>query len=141
MNTPPDDSLQRGKNSTIATMLGVALVSGVVNVAMNPDFGQQAALTGTQLAANIVLMLLGFRWLHLDSTQLDIRRPLWLNIGIVLLAIFFVPYYLYKTRRPGLRLVPIALFFAFVVAQTIASSIGSGLMLGFRAEPLPAPGI
>lgn len=140
--TPTSGPAQQRKASTIAAMFGVALVLGVLNVALNPDVMQNARLTGTQVIGNLVLLFLGFRWLAIDSAQLDIRRPLWLNIGIILLAIVFVPYYFYKTRQPGQRALPILLFLALVVGVGIVSAIGSTLMLAMQSGATPgAPGI
>ncbi|HNR91282.1 MAG TPA: hypothetical protein PKO41_02545 [Dokdonella sp.] len=140
--TPAPNQAQQRKASTIAAMFGVALVLGVLNVALNPDVVQNARVTGTQIAGNLVLLYLGFRWLAIDSAQLDIRRPLWLNVCIILLAIVFVPYYFYKTRRPGQRAQPILLFLALVVGIGIVSAIGSTLMLTLQSGAAPGtPGI
>ena len=122
-------------------MFGVALVFGVLNVALNPQLAQANTITLTQVVANIVLLLLGFRWLHIDSAQLDIRRPLWLNFGIVLLAIVFVPYYFYKTRPAGARLQPIILFVGLVLAIGVVSAIGSALMVSMQSTTTSAPGL
>ena len=125
---PAAGPAQQRKASTIAAMFGVALVLGVLNVALNPDVMQDARLTGTQIVGNLVLLFLGFRWLAIDSAQLDIRRPLWLNVCIILLAIVFVPYYFYKTRPAGRRGLAIAGFFAMVVAVSLAMSFGAALL-------------
>ncbi|WP_440225611.1 hypothetical protein ACQQ2N_10215 [Dokdonella sp. MW10] len=139
---PAVEAIERQKASTIAAMLGASLVFSILNVALNPDLAQQPSITVTQLIANVTLMLLGFRWLHLDSAQLEIRRPIWLNVGIILLAIVFVPYYLYKTRQPGARQAPILGFLGLVVAIGVASAVGGGLMMAFSGTPAPTgPGI
>jgi hypothetical protein len=77
------------------------------------------------------MLLIGFRWLHLDAAELDIRRPMWLNVGIVMAAAIFVPYYLYKTRPAGRRLPAIAGFFALVMACAMASALGAAAMAFF----------
>ena len=141
MNAPPPDPAAQRKAATLVTMLGVALVFGVLNVALHPDAMQANAITGTQVVANVVLLLLGFRWLQIDSAQLDIRRPWWLNVGVVLLAIVFVPYYFYKTRPEGRRLRPILGFFGVVLAVGVVSAIGSMLMMAMRSPALATPGL
>ena len=55
-----------------------------------------------------------FAWLHYDEMQYAYRRSPLLNIGIVLLALIFVPVYLARSRPKGRRLVAVLLFFAVV---------------------------
>jgi hypothetical protein len=64
---------------------------------------------------------------------------MWLNIGIVMAAIVFVPYYLYKTRPAGHRLPAIASFFAIVLACAMTSAIGAAAMM-YLSGTMPPPG-
>lgn len=140
MNEPVNeraDLARRQKQAALAAMLGVSLVTGIVVAAFAPDSGAAGVPMSIQLLANLALLLLGFRWLHIDSAQLDIRRPLWLNIGIVLLAAVFVPYYFYKTRPAGARVVPILSFFGLVMACAMASAIGTLLMSSLQPGNAP----
>ncbi|HET9031935.1 MAG TPA: hypothetical protein VFN25_03415 [Dokdonella sp.] len=123
-----DDRWQRQKATAIAGMFGVSLVTGIVVTALAPNAAETGMPLGIQLVANIVLFVLGFRWLHADSAALDIRRPTWLNIGIILMAAVFVPYYFFKTRPEGARLAPILRFFGLIFACAFTSVIGSTLM-------------
>lgn len=123
-----DDRWQRQKTTAIAGMFGVSLATGIVVTALAPTAAETGMPLGIQLVANVALFVLGFRWLHADSAALDIRRPVWLNIGIVLLAAVFVPYYFYKTRPQGARRVPILRFFGLIFACAFTSVIGSTLM-------------
>lgn len=136
------EQARKQKSAAIAAMLGVSLVTGIIIAALAPapvtsDTGM--TLSAPQIIANVVLILLGFRWLQVDSAQLDIRRPLWLNIGIVLLAAVFIPYYFYKTRPAGARLTPILGFFGLVIACAVASAIGTTLMILMQSGGTPAP--
>lgn len=134
------EQARRQKNAAITAMLGVSLVTGIVAVALAPpESGSGMTLSIPQIIANVVLFVLGFRWLHVDSAQLDIRRPIWLNVGIILLAAFFVPYYFYKTRPSGARLAPILWFFGLVIACAMASAIGTSLMSMLQPGSAPAP--
>lgn len=128
---------QRQKTAAITAMLGVSLVTGIVVSALAPDAAETGMPLGIQVTANIVLLVLGFRWLYADSAQLDIRRPAWLNVGIVLLAAVFVPYYFYKTRPEGRRLSPILGFFGLVFGCAIASTIGILLMGSIQPASMP----
>lgn len=131
------DPWQRQKATAIAAMLGVSLATGIVVAAVAPNAAETGMPLGIQVTANIVLLVLGFRWLHADSSQLDIRRPAWLNVGIVLLAAVFVPYYFYKTRPEGRRLSPILGFFGLVFGCAIASTIGILLMGSIQPTSMP----
>ncbi|HJT97227.1 MAG TPA: hypothetical protein VJ696_02845, partial [Rhodanobacteraceae bacterium] len=87
--------------------------------------------SGLTLIGSLAMLVIGFRWLTLDSAELDIRRPMWLNVGIVMAAAIFVPYYLYKTRPAGRRLPAIASFFALVLGCAFVSAIGAAVMAYF----------
>ncbi|MGH8173377.1 MAG: hypothetical protein ACREPX_09525, partial [Rhodanobacteraceae bacterium] len=91
MNSPAPD-YQRQKQIALTTLIGASLVFGVLDAALG--LHNSSALT---LFGSLAMIVIGFRWLQLDAAELDIRRPVWLNVGIVLAAAIFVPYYLYKT--------------------------------------------
>ena len=134
------EQAHRQKNAAITAMLGVSLVAGIVVVALAPDTSEPGiSLSVPQIVANVVLFVLGFRWLQVDSAQLDIQRPTWLNVGIILLAAIFVPYYFYKTRPAGARMMPILAFFGLVIACAMASAIGTTLMTILQPGSAPAP--
>ena len=125
----------RQKQATLVALLGASVVLGIVEVALGlPMQNSQERLLFT-FVGNLALLVLGFRWLKLDARELDIRRPMWLNVGIVLLAAVFVPYYLFKTRPPERRLVAIASFFGLVIACMLASAFGAVLMAALSGPP------
>lgn len=134
----PDEIIQRRKTQAIAAVLGINLVFGVALVLLYPDLGNPATAqavigtlrgSGINIAYEIALLVACFIWLGLDSHQLQIRRPWWLNVGIVLLTLVFVTYYLYKTRPPGHRGHAILSFFGIVFGSLIAMMIGMFLAL------------
>ncbi|MEO6075940.1 MAG: hypothetical protein ABIP56_03965 [Dokdonella sp.] len=134
---PPERGNQNErKRFALIAMVGVAFVLGVVDTWL---FGPPGPLQGGRLLAalvgNAALLLIGFHWLHLDAEQLVIRRPAWLNIGIILVAVAFVPYYLFKTRPEGKRGIAIAGFFGVVVAVSLAMSFGSALVSIVSGDP------
>lgn len=131
------DPWRRQKATAIAAMLGVSLATGIVVAAVAPNAAETGMPLGIQLGANVLLFVLGFRWLQADSAQLDIRRPTWLNVGIILFAAVFVPYYFYKTRPEGRRLSPIMRFVALIFACAIASVLGTTVMA--MLQPGSAP--
>jgi hypothetical protein len=125
---------RRQKQIALTTLIGASLVLGIVDAAL-----QLQTSSGLTFVGSIAMLIIGFRWLTLDSAELDIRRPMWLNIGIVMAAIIFVPYYLYKTRPAGRRLPAIASFFAIVLACAMTSAIGAAAMMYFSGT-MPQPG-
>ena len=125
---------RRQKQIALTTLIGASLVLGIVDAAL-----QLQSSSGLTFVGSLAMLIIGFRWLTLDSAELDIRRPMWLNIGIVMAAIIFVPYYLYKTRPAGRRLPAIASFFAIVLACAMTSAIGAAAMMYFSGT-MPPPG-
>jgi len=134
VNSPAPD-YRRQKQIALTTLAGASLVLGIMDAAL-----QLQSSNGLTLVFSLAILVIGFRWLQLDSAQLDIRRPMWLNIGIVMAAAIFVPYYLYKTRPAGRRLPAIVAFFGLVLGCAVTSSLGAALMTYFSGQPLPAPG-
>jgi hypothetical protein len=131
--TPQAPDYRTRKQIALVTLIGASLVLGIVSAALHLDRSN-----GLTLIGSLVLLVIGFRWLQLDAAELDIRRPMWLNVGIVMAAAIFVPYYLYKTRPAGRRVPAIAGFFGLVLACAFASGIGASLMMYFSGEPAPA---
>lgn len=140
-----DDPLQRRKTQAIAAVFGINLVFGMLLVALypdlaiNPENAQQALASlrgsGINLVYEVAILAACFGWLHFDSRQLDIRRPWWLNVGIILLTSVFVPYYLYKTRPSGRRGPAILAFFGIAFGALIAMTIGMFVALAMHGGP------
>ena len=120
---------RKQKQIALSTLIGASLALGVVDAAM-----QLQSSSGLTLIGSLAMLVIGFRWLTLDSAELDIRRPMWLNVAIVMAAAIFVPYYLYKTRPAGKRLPAIAGFFALVFACAFVSAVGASAMAWFAGN-------
>ena len=150
--TGASDPLQRRKQQAIISAYGISLVCGAW-IAMlfpgltNPDTLQASmeSLRGhwVNWIYQLGALFACFVWLNADSRQLDIRRPWWLNIGIILVTSVFVPYYLYKTRPVGQRLQPILVFFGILFSSAFVMVIGLmiGLMLSTPAATTPGTAI
>jgi hypothetical protein len=126
---------RRQKQATLIALIGVSLVLGIVDVALGFPLTESPGRLAFTLGGNLALLLIGFRWLQIDAVELDIRRPNWLNVGIILLAAVFVPYYLYKTRPANRRLPAIAGFFGLVFACMFGTAIGAMLMQAVTGVP------
>jgi hypothetical protein len=136
---PARPDLTQRKQNTLWTLIGVSLVFGVVDVGLGTGLSESARF-GIALLGNLALLVIAFHWLNLDSHELDIRRPTWLNLGIILLLIVFVPYYLYKTRPEGKRTPVLLGFLAVLVACVFASAIGSTLAAAVTGAPIGVAG-
>ncbi len=135
MNSPLPDA-HRQKQATLVALIGVSLLLGIVDVALGFPPTESPGRLAFTLGGNLVLLLIGFLWLQLDARELDIRRPNWLNVGIILLAAVFVPYYLYKTRPGPRRLPAIAGFFGLVFACMIGTAFGAMVMQAIIGTPV-----
>ena len=128
---------RRQKQIALTTLIGASLVLGIVDAALQLQTAR-AALTLHRQPRDAASS--AFAGCSSIRAELDIRRPLWLNVGIVMAAAIFVPYYLYKTRPAGKRVPAIAGFFGLVLACAFASAIGAiadGVFLR-HAPPQPA---
>jgi hypothetical protein len=131
--TSPAPDYRRQKQVALITLVGASLVLGILTAALHLE-----RTSGFTLLGSLAILVIGFRWLQIDAAQLDIRRPMWLNVGIVLAAAIFVPYYLYKTRPQGRRGPAIVFFFALVLGCAFASELGESLMAYFSGDITPA---
>jgi hypothetical protein len=138
VNSPAADT-RRQKQTTLISLIGVSLVLGIVDVALALPLDDSPGRLAFTLGGNLALLLIGFRWLQIDARELDIRRPNWLNVGIILLAAVFVPYYLYKTRPANHRLPAIAGFFGLVFTCMLGTAIGAMLMQAMTGAAPAAP--
>ena len=145
--TTPGDILQRRKTQAIAATFGLNLAFGILvahslagatDVASMEASMAQVRGSGLNLLYQAMTLAVCFTWLHFDSRQLDIRRPWWLNVGIVLLLVVFVPYYLYKTRAAGHRGGAILGFFGLVFGCLVAMMVGMSLALMIGGAPTAA---
>jgi len=138
VNTPAIDFRKR-KHAALTALVGASFVLGVVDASFGLPSTQDGLRLLVTLLGNVALLVLGFRWLSLDSRELDIRRPTWLDVCIVLFAAVFVPYYLYKTRPQERRVPAIAAFFALVVGCMLVTGIGASLALQLGGAPATTP--
>jgi hypothetical protein len=139
----PVDPIQRRKSQVIAAVFGINLAFGLFAVMM---YAPQATVDAVQplivdprgtplgIGYQIVMLVLCFVWVGLDSQQLEIRRPWWLNVGILLAALIFIPYYLYKTRIAGRRAQAIGMFFGVMLGGIFSMSVGMSLAIALSAH-------
>ncbi len=145
---PADETTRRRKSQAIAAIFGINLVFGMLLVTLYPDLadpgGAQRALEALRgswfnLCYEVAILVACFLWLGLDSRELGIRRPWWLNLGVVLLTSIFVAYYLYKTRRPGQRGAALFALLGVLFASLLAMLAGMFFALAFQGGGTPPP--
>jgi len=144
------DPRQARKNQVLAAVFGVSFVIGALLAVLHPElFANPSAMpaametirgSGLNIAYQFAVLLLCFGWLELDSRQLGIRRPWWLNLGVVFLTSLFVPYYLYKTRPAGQRGAAVLAYFGVLLGSVVAMMAGMFLAASLGGQPAPAPG-
>ena len=87
---------------------------------------------GQRLLLILVPTVLGlavlFWWLHEDSPRHNFRRSPLLNIGIVAIAIVFVPIYFVRSRQPGARLRAVAGFMGVLGLYFLAALATTALI-------------
>ena len=76
-------------------------------------------------APTIISVGVIFSWVHTDSIEQEYVRSALLNIGIVALAIIFVPVYLFKSRPTGAKAKAIGSFSVILVGNIAASFMGA----------------
>lgn len=112
-------------------------------IALTAAIGISSAIADTRqadepplwtLAYNLGFGALTFAWVHFDSLRRGYRPPLLLKIGVVLLAIVALPWYLIVSRRRGERVVALArlagFFLLLVLTATLAGLLAAFVLVG-----------
>jgi hypothetical protein len=110
-------------------LVAVTLVAGVVD-ARNMTLHVQS--NGWTVLSSLLFSFLSFYWYRLDSEVRQYRRSRWLNVGIVMLGIVAVPYYLVRSRPAGQKgraLLRLAGFGVVLVTAAVAGGV-TYLLLG-----------
>lgn len=140
MNSPVDSKYRQPKRNAIIAMIGASLALGIADASFGPGNPYEGVRLGFTLLGNVILLVIGFRWLALDALELDIRRPTWLSVGIILVALVFVPYYLFKTRPQNRRMPAIFGFIGLIVGCALGSALGAALLLILNGDSAALPG-
>ena len=72
----------------------LAFAQGATSQFLSPG----VAFPRSDLAFLLPEAILVFAWYRLDSTERAYPRSVWLNIGVVALALLALPYYFFRTR-------------------------------------------
>ncbi|QRP63226.1 hypothetical protein I6J77_14050 [Rhodanobacter sp. FDAARGOS 1247] len=106
----------------------VVLMLFAVSSFLSGALGQYFAPSGAQSPSDIPCMLAGvfliFVWYRIDSEQRSYRRSVWLNISVVALAIFAMPYYFFRSRGIKGGFVASGVFLLACVASVFLTGAG-----------------
>ncbi len=121
-------SAARGKQVIIAVIMAMTFIFGGIDVLLEDAPRQwNEVFLWTSI---VVVSALIFAWVHIDARQRQYRKAKWLNVGVLALAIVFVPVYLTLTRRAAAKWRALA---AFVLALVAYFGVGyAGSLLAFE---------
>lgn len=109
-----------------------ALLQGAAAVAFeNPQGVTKDILFWVPLVANAFLF---FTWAQLDAAERNYRLSSTLKVGIVGLAVIFIPVYLVKSRSQGERLKAIGKFLLAAAVFFICATLGGALAIPFGSN-------
>jgi hypothetical protein len=108
------------KNWMLLAIPFVALLNGIVSQYLNP--GAEYALS------DIPFIFLGvtisFMWYYYDSEEIQYRRGVFLNIGIIAIGIIAFPYYFFRSRGLKKGVFYTAAFFAIAASWSLLQFAG-----------------
>ena len=96
----------------------LALIFGM-EISFYPDEPSPYDLAGTLIAMGLI-----FGWYYYDAKRLAFRRPQWLNVLVVVIALVGIPVYLIKSRPRGKRLRAVGLSALTLVCYTLLVFVG-----------------
>jgi hypothetical protein len=105
----------------LALLVAVTLVAGVVDAR---DMALHIQSNGWAVLSTLLFSFLCFCWYRIDSEAHLYRRSRWLNVGIVMLAIVAVPYYIARSRPAGQKGRALLRLAGFCVLLAAAGALG-----------------
>ena len=109
------------KKHVLTLLVALTLVFGVVD-AREMALGVQS--NGWAVLSTVLFSFLSFCWYRLDSDAHQYRRTALLNVGVVMLAIVAVPYYLVRSRPAGQKGRALLRLAGFCVLLGAAGALG-----------------
>jgi hypothetical protein len=111
------------KSIIIAASSLVSFLSGASEVWFT---GAHSPVPEFALFLPIIISLgLILTWVHIDSKEHNYVRPAIINMGIVALALVFIPIYLFKSRPTGARAKALGGFVIILIGYFAVATIGA----------------
>lgn len=104
----------------LALLVLASLVAGVVGQYFWPNEPLSAADYGFAVIGAFLI----FAWYHADAKQRGYRRSMWLNIGVILLALVAMPYYFFRTRGFSRGLLATVLGLLLMIGTSVVTGLG-----------------
>jgi hypothetical protein len=110
------------KKRILIALLLLMVLNGALDATYggDPDAGPGA----WGLLLGLCISFLTFAWYRYDSDERQYARSRWLNIGILVLTMFALPYYLVRSRPRGQKLRALARCAGFALLLVLATAIG-----------------
>jgi hypothetical protein len=105
----------------LVLLVAVTAVAGVVDAR---DMALHIQSGGWAVLSTLMFSYLSFYWYRLDREAYLYRGSRWLSIGIVMLAIVAVPYYLVRSRPAGQKGRALLRLAGFCVVLGAAGALG-----------------
>lgn len=98
------------------------LVGGIHTMSPYAGHGEQTLFEWVLIALGLFWV---FLWLHADQREFGYRRSPWMNVGIVLLSVLFIPVYLARSRPAGRKLAAVGWFFVVFLGWFAMNLLGA----------------
>mgnify|MGYP006951121585 CR=1 FL=1 len=108
------------KHRLVLAIGGTAALSGITGQYFYPSLETPPTTLWFALGGAFLL----FAWYRIDAEIVGYRRSLWLNIGVVGLALIALPYYFFRSRGAKRGFAATGLFLLGAIAWSLLTSAG-----------------
>ena len=128
---PDPSALNLQRPQLIRRLLAAILILGFISGAISGYYEATKSLEPmwSDFTSTIIILFLILSWYHIDSNAHQYKRSIWLNILIIGFALIGVPYYLIRSRAPGMRFHAIVRLLSFALMFIGVSVVGEYLMI------------
>jgi hypothetical protein len=99
-------------------------IQGVTAQYFFPGKPDSPQLLGFALPGSLLIFL----WYHADSSAREYKRSLWLNMCVIAITMFALPYYFFRSRGLKKGLITTALMLALCVPCILLEDLGAYAM-------------
>jgi peptidoglycan/LPS O-acetylase OafA/YrhL len=110
------------KRIPLALILLLMVLEGALDATYDAD--DMEPPIGWSLALALSFSFLCFAWYRRDSDERRYLRSRWLNTGMVVLSVFAMPYYLWRSRPDGEKLRALLRCAGFALLMVLATAVG-----------------
>lgn len=107
---------------SLVLILIVSVVAGAVNAYLVTHHLREPLWWS--FGSTLLFAVLIFAWYYYDSAQRDYPRTPLLNIGVVVLAVVAIPYYVARSREAGQKAKGVLRLVGFLVLMFLGGLVG-----------------